>query len=176
MMKSVIALTCAALMTCGLQAQINGSLNRNAAKVTNAIEMGKNKVSVSYTAIRFGDGKWQKAKDNKDGYEGFNKFAAKKPIGSVTTSCDLTAAGRTIPAGSYSMFFTLHERAGWLLNLKPAEGESIMWAMHLKDTASKSACMKISIEPSDTDDTCAIAITFGDKSVSVPVTVKAKKE
>ena len=74
------------------------------------------------------------------------------------------------------MFFTLHERAGWLLNLKPAEGESIMWAMHLKDTASKSACMKISIEPSDTDDTCAIAITFGDKSVSVPVTVKAKKE
>ncbi len=176
MMKSVIALTCAALMTCGLQAQINGSLNRNAAKVTNAIEMGKNKVSVSYTAIRFGDGKWQKAKDNKDGYEGFNKFAAKKPIGSVTTSCDLTAAGRTIPAGSYSMFFTLHERAGWLLNLKPAEGEPIMWGMRLKDTASKSACMKISIEPSDTDDTCAIAITFGDKSVSVPVTVKAKKE
>jgi hypothetical protein len=48
--------------------------------------------------------------------------------------------------------------------------------MHLKDTTSKSACMKISLEPSDKDDTCSIAITFGEKSVSVPVMVKAKKE
>lgn len=176
MMKSVIALTFAALMTCGLQAQINGSLNRNAAKVTNAIEMGKNKVSVSYTAIRFGDGKWQKAKDNKEGYEGFNKFAAKKPIGSVTTSCDLVAAGKTIPAGSYALFFSLHERAGWLLNLKPAEGDAIMWGMRLKDSATKSECMKISLEPSAKDGACAITITFGDKSVSVPVSVQEKKK
>ena len=176
MMKSVIALTCAALMTCGLQAQIGGSLNRNAAKVSNTIELGKNKLTVSYTAIRFGDGAWQKAKDNKEGYEGFNKFAARKPIGSVTTSCDLTAAGRTIPAGKYAMFFTLHERAGWLLNLKPAEGETIMWGMRLKDASSKSECMKISLEPSAKDDACAIAISFGAKMVAVPVSVKAKKE
>lgn len=176
MMKSVIALTCAALMTCGLQAQIGGSLNRNAAKVTNTIEMGKNKLSVSYTAIRFGDGNWQKTQENKDGYERFNKFAAGKPIGSVTTSCDLMAAGKTIAAGKYSMFFTLHESGLWLLNLKPAEGDTIMWGMRLKDTAAKSSCMKISLEPADKDNTCSIAITFGDKSVSVPVTVAAKKE
>ena len=176
MMKSVIALTCAALMTCGLQAQIGGSLNRNASKVSSSIEMGKNKVSVSYTAIRFGDGQWQKAKDNKEGYEGFNKFAARKPIGSVSTTCDLTAAGRTIPAGKYAMFFTLNERAGWLLNLKPAEGDAIMWRMALKDAGSKSECMKISLEPSAKDNTCSIAITFGDKMVAVPVAVKAKKD
>ncbi|MFT7534087.1 MAG: hypothetical protein ACI85K_000032 [Hyphomicrobiaceae bacterium] len=176
MMKSLIALTCAALMTCGLQAQIGGSLNRNAAKVSNTIEMGKNKLSVSYTAIRFGDGQWQKTQEDKEGYEGFNKFAARKPIGSVTTSCDLTAAGKTIAAGTYSMFFTLHESGMWLLNLKPAEGDAVRWGMRLKDTASKSTCMKISLEPSDKDDTCAIAITFGEQSVSVPVMVKAKKE
>tara|TARA_R110002072_G_scaffold302737_3_gene488256 strand:- start:10000 stop:10536 length:537 start_codon:yes stop_codon:yes gene_type:complete len=175
MMKSVIALTCAALMTCGLQAQVGGSLNRNAAKVSTSITMGKNKLAVSYTAIRFGKGDWQKAKDNKDGYERFNARAAKSPVGSVTTSCDLMAAGRTIPAGTYSMFFTLHERAGWLLNLKPAEGEGIMWGMKLTDS-DKSDCMKINLEPSAKDNTCAITIMFGDKSVSVPVTVKATED
>ena len=56
MMKSFLAIACAALMTCGLQAQISGSINRGAAKVSNSIEMGGNKLSVNYTALRFGDG------------------------------------------------------------------------------------------------------------------------
>lgn len=176
MMKSLIALTCAALMTCGLQAQIGGSLNRNAPTVSNTISMGKNKLSVTYTSIRFGDGAWQKYKEDKDGYEGFNKFAARKPIGSVETSCDLMAAGRTIPAGKYAMFFTLHERAGWLLNLKPAEGEAIRWGMRLTDMDKKSDCLKISLEPSAKDGACAITIMFGKQSVSVPVMIQTKKE
>jgi hypothetical protein len=176
MMKSVIALTCAALMTCGLQAQIGGSINRGAPKVSNTIEMGKDKLEVSYTAIRFGEGAWQKIKDNADRHERFNKFAASTPIGSVKTSCDLTAAGRKIPAGEYSMYFTVHKDAGWLLNLKPADGEPIRWRMALTDTKTKSACLKVSLEPSAKKGTCSIAITFGDKAVTVPVTIAAKKE
>lgn len=176
MMKSVIALTCAALMTCGLQAQINGSINRGAAKVTNAIEMGGNKLEVSYTAIRFGEGKWKKIKENTDGHERFNKFAEGRPIGSVKTSCDLEAAGRKIPAGNYTMFFTVHESAGWLLNLKPAEGDAIRWRMALTDTKTKSNCLKVSLEPSDKNNTCSIAISFGGQMVAVPVAVAAKKK
>ena len=176
MMKSLIALSCAALMTCGLQAQISGSINRGAAKVTNTIEMGDNKLEVSYTAIRFGEGRWQKMKDNKDGYERFNKFAEGKPIGNVKTTTDLSAAGRKIPAGSYKMFFTLHEQAGWLLNLKPAEGETIRWAMHLTDTKTSTKCLKVSLEPSDKNGTCSISITFGGQNVTVPVSVAAKKK
>ena len=97
-------------------------------------------------------------------------------MGSVTTSCDLMAAGKMIPAGNYSMFFTLHESGLWLLNLKPAEGKTIMWGMRLKDTNNKTACMKISLEPSEKDNTCAIAITFGEQAVTVPVTVQMKKK
>jgi len=176
MIKTVLALTLSALMTGSLQAQISGSINRGAAKVTNAIEMGKNKLEVSYTAIRFGEGGWQDIKDNKEGHEGFNKFAASKPIGSVKSSCDLMAAGKTIPAGEYSMYFTINERAGWILNLKPAEGDTIMWRMHLSDAAAKSACLKVSLEPSEKNGVCSIAIVFGDKSVTVPVSVSEKKE
>ena len=86
MMKSFLAIACAALMTCGLQAQISGSINRGAAKVSNSIEMGGNKLSVNYTALRFGDGMWQKIKDAADRHEGFNAFAEKRPVGSVETS------------------------------------------------------------------------------------------
>jgi hypothetical protein len=176
MMKSVIALTCAALMTCGLQAQISGSINRGAPKVSNAIEMGGNKLEVSYTAIRFGDGAWQKIKDSTDRHEGFNEFAAKRPIGNVKTSCDLQAAGRDVPAGDYSMFFTVSERAGWILNLKPAKGDAIRWRMALTETKSKSQCLKVSLEPSGKNGMCSLAITFGDKAVTVPVSVAAKKD
>ena len=51
MMKSVLAFACAALLSCGLQAQVMGSINRGAAKVTNTLEMGGNKLSVNYTAL-----------------------------------------------------------------------------------------------------------------------------
>ena len=176
MMKSVLALTFAALMSCGLQAQIGGSINRGAPKVTNAIEMGKNKLEVSYTAIRFGEGSSQKIKDNAEGHEGFNKMAANKPIGNVKTTCDLMAAGKAIPAGEYSMYFTVNERAGWILNLKPASGDAIMWRMHLTDTATASACLKVSLEPSEKNGVCSIAIHFGDKSVTVPVSTETKKK
>jgi hypothetical protein len=177
MMKSVLALTFAALMTCGLTAQIGGSINKDAPKVTNAIEMGKNKLEVSYTAIRFGKGSWQKIKENTERHDGFNKFAANTPVGHVKTTCDLVAAGKAIPAGDYSMYFTVSERAGWILNLKPAEGDAIMWRMHLTDTAHKSACLKVSLEPSEKSGVCSIAITFGEQAVTVPVsTAAAKKE
>jgi len=175
-MKSLIALTCAALLTCGLQAQISGSINRGAPKVSNAIEMGDNKLEVSYTAIRFGDGQWQQIKDATDRHESFNKFAAKRPIGSVKTTCELQAAGRAVPAGAYSMYFTVSERAGWILNLQPKEGDAIRWRMALSDTKDKSACLKVSLQPSSKNNTCSLAITFGDKAVTVPVTVAAKKK
>ena len=81
-----------------------GGINRGAAKVTNTLEMGGNKLSVNYTALRFGKGQWQGFKDNVDMHERFNGFAAKNPIGSVETSVDLMTAGKKVPAGKYSMF------------------------------------------------------------------------
>ncbi|HEX5054446.1 MAG TPA: hypothetical protein VFZ65_21890 [Planctomycetota bacterium] len=171
MMKFLTALTCASLLTCGLTAQISGSINKSAPKVTNAIEMGSNKLQVDYTSIRFGDGAWQKIKDDASGHEQFNKFAEGKPIGRVKTTCDIQAAGKKVPAGDYAMFFTVHEQAGWILNLKPAEGEAIRWRLVLSQADDKSGCLKISLEPAAKNDTCSLSIVFGDMQVTVPVTV-----
>ena len=176
MMKFVTALACASLITCGLQAQVRGSINRGAPKVSNTIEMGGNKLHVDYTSIRFGEGGWKKIKDDASGHEAFNKFAESKPIGNVKTTCEVSAAGRKVPAGEYAMFFTVHERAGWILNLKPKDGEAIRWGMVLKDTDSKSDCLKISLEPSAEADTCSLQIAFGGQQVTVPVTVVTDAE
>lgn len=172
MMKFVLSLACAATLSVGLQAQISGSINRGAPKITNAIEMGDNKLKLQYTSIRFGDGAWQGIKDNADRHERFNEFAAKRPIGMVETSCDLETAGKTVPAGKYKMYFTVHEQAGWILNLKPEEGEPVRWRMVMTDAPKKSKCLKMSLEPSAKDDACSLAIVFGDKQVVVPVTAK----
>lgn len=175
MMKFVLAVACASVLASGLQAQVSGSLNRGAPKVTNTIEVGGNKLHVEYTSIRFGDGEWQKIKDNTDGHERFNEFAERKPIGSVKTSCDLEAAGRSVPAGSYSMFFTVSERAGWILNLKPEQGDAIRWRMVLTEAKTKSGCLKMRLEPTDKNDKCSLGIVFGDMQVTVPVTVAPEK-
>ena len=175
MMKSVLTLACAALITCGLQAQVSGSINRGAAKVTNSIEMGGEKLSVNYTALRFGEGQWQKIKDATDRHDGFNQFAERRPIGSVETSVDLMTAGKKVPAGKYSMYFTVSERAGWVLNLKPKEGDAVRWRMVLTDAPAESKCLKISLSPSAKNGSCSLHIAFGKQHVMAPVTVAKEK-
>ena len=128
MMKFLLSLACAATLSVGLQAQISGSINRGAPKITNSIEMGGNKLHLEYTSIRFGDGAWQGIKDNADRHERFNQFAEQRPIGMVETSCDLETAGKMVPAGKYKMFFTVNAQAGWILNLKSEGGDAIRWA------------------------------------------------
>ena len=175
MMKSILAIAATTLLTCGLQAQVSGSINRGAAKVSNTIEMGGNKLSVNYTALRFGEGQWQKIKDATDRHEGFNKFAEQRPVGTVETSVDLMAAGKKVPAGKYSMFFTVNERAGWILNLKPEKGEAVRWRMVLSDAPKEAKCLKIGLEPSAKNGMCSLHIASGKQHVMVPVTAAKKK-
>ena len=176
-MKSILITAVAAILACAAPAQISGSLNRNAPTVAQSISMGENKLEVNYTAIRFGQGSWQKILENTEMHERFNGNAEKKPVGSIKTTVAVTAAGKEIPAGEYALFFTVHEKAGWILNLKPkAGGDAIMWRMVLQPSQTKSECMGITLEPTAQDNTCSLTIRFGEQHVTVPVTVGAAKK
>ena len=176
-MKSILITAVAAILACAAPAQISGSLNRNAPTVAQSITMGENKLEVSYTAIRFGQGSWQKILENTEMHERFNGNAEKKPVGTIKTTVAVTAAGKEIPAGEYALFFTVHEKAGWILNLKPkAGGDAIMWRMVLQPSQTKSECMGITLEPTAQDNTCSLTIRFGEQHVTVPVTVGAAKK
>jgi hypothetical protein len=167
-------LAVAALLACAAPAQISGSINRGAPVVTNAIALGSNKIELSYTSIRFGEGHWQQILENADRHESFNAAAEKKPLGTVKTSIAVTAAGKQIPAGEYAMYFTAFSResqSGWILNLKPAQGDPIRWRLMLKPSAEKHDCMSINLAPTSENGACKLTIAFGDQSVVVPVKV-----
>lgn len=173
-MKKLLFPVVLALVAGLAPAQISGSINRNAAKVSQSIAMGDNKLEVNYTAIRFGKGQWQQLRENAQAHERFNANAERRPLGAVKTSVAVTAAGKQVPAGEYAMYFTLHEQAGWILNLKSAAGgEPIRWRMALQQTEHKSDCMLISLTPSAEDGKCSLSVSFGDQYVTVPVTVGA---
>jgi len=174
-MKPLPIAVCAALLAVAVPAQISGSINSNAPVVTHSISMGPSKLELSYTAIRFGAGGWQKILDNTAEHDKFNAFAEQKPIGSVKTSVPLQAAGKDVPAGEYSLFFTVHEQAGWILNLKPKQGEPIRWRLVLTPSAVKNECLKISLDPSAQNGTCLLTIAFGTEGLTVPVAVKQDK-
>lgn len=174
-MKPFLIACCAAVLAVAAPAQISGSINRNAPTVAHSISMGANKVEISYTAIRFGQGAWQKILENTADHEKFNAMAEKKPIGTVKTSMAVMAAGKEVPAGEYSMFFSVHEQAGWILNLKPANGEPIRWRLMLQASGTNNDCMKISLDPTATDGQCLLTVAFGSESVTVPVKAAGEK-
>ena len=64
-MKSIQSLLLLAAFAAAAPAQISGSINRNAPVVAQSISMGENKLEVSYTAIRFGQGAWQKILEDR---------------------------------------------------------------------------------------------------------------
>ena len=158
-------------------AQVSGSINRDAPVVTSSITFkDQSKLDVSYTAIHFGEGSWQSIVENEDRHERFNGFAARKPIGSVSTTKLVMAAGREIPAGDYDMYFTVSKRAGgFILNLKDkgSDADPIRWRMVLVDTDVDIKRMKIRLDPADAANAAQLTIAFGKKSVSVPVTEKS---
>ncbi|MEC7584190.1 MAG: hypothetical protein VYE77_07720 [Planctomycetota bacterium] len=171
-MKRFLTIACVSLFVCaGLQAQVSGSINRGAPTMTNTIAMGDHKMEVSYTAIRFGEGQWERILDNENAHERFNQLAERRPMGSVKTSCDVITAGKSVPAGNYTMFFTVNSRSGWILNLKPEKGDTIRWRLVLTETDKKQDCMHISLSPSAEDGVCSLGVAFGSKSVTVPVRV-----
>lgn len=174
-MKPLFVACFAALLAAAVPAQISGSINRNAPVVAHSITMGQNKVEMSYTAIRFGQGQWQKILENTEAHAGFNEMAEKKPIGTVKTTCALMAAGKEVPAGEYTMFFSVHEQAGWILNLKPANGEAIRWRLVLTPGGANNDCLKISLDPTGTAGACSLTVAFGSEAVTVPVKVAEKK-
>lgn len=180
-MKHALSITLGlALCAAPAATQISGSINRGAPVIENSIKFANEvELEVKYTAIHFGEGKWQGMLENKDSHERFNRTAMAKPIGSVETSTTVYASGREIPEGEYDMFFSLHEKAGWLLNLKKQgddAAEPIQWRMVLSDSEENCKRIRFNLNAGDKKDEAVLTIAFGKKKVSVPVMTKKPEQ
>lgn len=175
MKKTTTLLLSLAFLAAPVAAQHGGSINRDAPTVVSGIEFKNSaKLHVKYLAINFGEGAWQSILKRTARHEGFNAMAARKPLGQIHTNVAVTASGREIPAGKYDMFFTVHEQAGWLLNLKNkanADAKVIRWRMAMTDLKTSSKRFKVQVQPGEETNSANITIAFGAKSVTVPLKV-----
>lgn len=177
-MKYALSLALGLALCAGSAAtQISGSINRNAPTVSNSISFNDHsKLEVTYTAIHFGEGRWQSIVGNEGRHERFNSLAARKPIGNVTTTKLVMASGREIAAGEYSLYFTVSKRAGgFVLNLQnkgDKESEPIRWRLALSDTDAENKRLQITLAAASAADEASLTIAFGKKSVTVPLTAK----
>ncbi len=169
----ILPLATTLLLAFPLTAQVGGSINSNAPTVSQSIEFSdESKLALSYTAIHFGEGQWMNATENEQLRERINGAAQRRPMGSVHTSIPLVAAGRKVPAGEYDMYFTLHERGAWLLNLKPKGddgGDPIVWRLALKETEHKHTRMHIALGAAAEANEALLTIAFGNMGVHVPL-------
>lgn len=162
-------------------AQQMGSANRNAPKVSQSIAFHNGtSLAVSYTALNFADGKFMENVKNERFRNMVNENAKANPVGTVTLEGSLTAAGRTLNAGSYGLHFLLHETGRWLLTLshKDAEGDVqlIQWPLMLKDAPTNAQRLSISLQAGEDVTSCNIHLHFGSQHVMVPVAVQAAEE
>jgi hypothetical protein len=103
-------------------AQLMGMANANAPAIEQKIKQGNNSISLNYTAITWAEGRWAAALENQERRERqrerINQTAEQQPLGSFTTSSDVTVAGQQVPTGDYKLMFKLDDKFEWTIVLK----------------------------------------------------------
>jgi len=127
-MKKFLSFALAAALCAPAFAQKMGSSNTNAPALKQSLTAGDAKMSLDYTSITWASGQTMTMLADKEkgakARERVNGNAAKNPLGSFSTSIDVTCGDVTLPAGEYQLYFTIGEDLGWSLNFK--SGEKVM--------------------------------------------------
>src|SRR5262252_7241201 len=105
-------------------AQVMGSSNRNAPKITESIAFGGDKgdtIEIAYTSITWGEGQWaaQLADDATKAAtrERINGNAQKTPMGSLKCSAAILLGTQKVAAGTYKLEFLHDDSYKWQLVL-----------------------------------------------------------
>jgi hypothetical protein len=163
-------------------AQRMGSVNTNAPTVGQSIEFGKNQsVSIKYTAIHWAKGRTMGAvKDKERGERARNRInqeAEVSPLGSFTSTMDVMIAGQKVPAGDYSLYFTIDADLKWhmVLGAKGGQGK-IDLTLDLKETQHESKRLVLGLGAGDEDGTASLHVMFGNQHAMFSVTGAGSKK
>ena len=120
-MKKLLSIVLATSLCIPALAQKQGMTNNNAPTIKQSIAAGEAKISLDYTAITWASGQWYTRlteKDNTKGRARHNETAANSPLATMSTSVDLKINELTLPAGEYSVYFTIGDDLSWAMNFK----------------------------------------------------------
>lgn len=169
-MKHTLSLLALSLAFCApLAAQKMGSTNSDAPTLNQAFATKDGSVDfkVEYTAITWADGQTMARLMDKEKGEGMrtrvNGSAPKAPLASLTTKHPIEAGGQTLPAGVYSIYFTIADDLTWRLNAQHEEDASVsfQWRLKFQQSDAERTRLAISVNPADDANEASISIAFG---------------
>ncbi|MGE0142641.1 MAG: hypothetical protein AB7I19_08350 [Planctomycetota bacterium] len=173
-MKNVfLGLAIVAGFSLPLAAQQMGSANRNAQKVSTAVEFADgSSIRVSYKALNFAEGKFMEQLKNERFRTMLNENAKQNPCGSVAVSHDMTfSSGFQIPAGEYGLHFMLNDKGMWMAALSSTNDEGDVeiknFPLRLKEVENHRQRLSINLNAGDEVGQCTLAMQFGNMALEV---------
>lgn len=166
MKRLALTLIAAGFLAVPALAQKMGSSNRNAPTVKQSITLDPiGTVSLDYTAIQFGSGRWAATLENEQTRdqmrERINGQANATPLAAFTTEKDVDIGGKHVPAGTYKMSFTISDDYKWQVTL--IGDETITIPLNLEKTEMASKRLVCSLHAGDEDGTAGVYIAFGEQ-------------
>src|SRR5262245_39987456 len=158
-------------------AQVSGSSNRNAPKITQSIAFGNDTIEVVHTSITWGEGQWAAQLENEATRAAararINGNAEKSPMGSLKCSVAIQIGSQKVAAGSYKLEFLLDEAFKWQLVLVGDAG-NVTLPLEMKTVDEERKRLHVGIGAGEKDFTAELAIGFGKSRCKLPVTLEKK--
>jgi len=158
-------------------AQVMGSSNRNAPKITQSIAFGGDTIEIVYTSITWGEGQWaaQLADDATKAATRtrINGNAEKTPMGSLKCSAAIQIGSQKVAAGSYKLEFLLDEAYKWQLVLVGDAG-NVTCPLEMKTVDEERKRLHVGLGAGEKDFTAELAIGFGKSRCKLPIGLEKK--
>lgn len=178
----IVSLSLAFLATLAfpVAAQQMGSANRNAPKISQAIEFHTGaSFQLSYTALNWAEGRFMENVKNERFRNMVNDNAKQNPLGNVELSSDMTIGGKEIAAGSYGLHFLLSDEGQWILTLshKNDDGdvELIQWPLDLEKSEMHAQRLTIALSAGKGVTECSLYLHFGEQHAVIPAAIATEK-
>ncbi|MBK8095905.1 MAG: hypothetical protein IPK26_02285 [Planctomycetes bacterium] len=163
-MKKFLSFALAAALCAPAFAQKMGSSNSAAPSVEQTVIAGDAKMSLNYTSITWADGKTMTAlMDKEKGARArgrVNSSAKDSPLGTFTTSVDVTCGDLKLAAGEYKVSFTISDNLEWEINFTGKDTQKMK--LPLMDNPQESKRLLMCMYAGD-DEGAGVYVAFGNK-------------
>ncbi|MFY9345397.1 MAG: hypothetical protein WAT39_23095 [Planctomycetota bacterium] len=177
-MKTILSLAFAAALCAPVSAQKMGMTNTNAPTVKQTVMAGDAKISLDYTSITWASGSTMTAIMDKDkgarARTRVNNTAPNEPLGTLSTSIDVTCGDLQLGAGEYKVYFTIGDDLSWNINFASKDKTHTMkLALAASEHESKRLLLCLYAEE---DGAAGVYVSFGKQSGMLSFKPGAKKE
>lgn len=175
-MNRLLSITFAIACCAPVFAQKMGSTNTNAPTLKQSIAIGDAKMSLNYTSITWADGKTMATLMDKErgarARTRLNETAKTAPLAEFSSSIDLMCGNTRIPAGEYTVGFTITDGMTWQLNFMKGD-QVITMDLPMQESPERHKRLLMCLYAGD-DEGCGAYVAFGNQATMLNM-VPAKK-